>query len=138
MDKQDQINQIQARIAELYELLPYADGQAYYDDKRKIQQLEVELAELLTAQSQVSRSPIMSSEYGGFKQGLIPFVTPSFKAAEYADLESNNAQLRADISTFWAENSKLREECEYLTNEDIELKLEIYNLRKQLSKIKNG
>lgn len=42
-----------------------------------------------------------------------------------------------DYATLEAENAKLREECEDLTEENIELKLEIYNLRKQLSETKN-
>lgn len=38
------------RISELRDRLPYADGQAYYDDKRKIAALQSELAELERAQ----------------------------------------------------------------------------------------
>ena len=37
------------RIAELRERLPYADGQAYYDDKRKIEALSTELWALESA-----------------------------------------------------------------------------------------
>lgn len=42
----DNIRMLKNRIAELAERLPYADGQAYYDDKRKIEALQAELAEL--------------------------------------------------------------------------------------------
>ena len=42
----DSISMLKNRIAELAERLPYADGQAYYDDKRKIEALQAELAEL--------------------------------------------------------------------------------------------
>lgn len=46
MTNQDQIRHLKARIADLSERLPYADGQAYYDDKRKIEALSAELREL--------------------------------------------------------------------------------------------
>ena len=46
MTNQDQIRHLKARIADLSERLPYADGQAYYDDKRKIKALKAELLEL--------------------------------------------------------------------------------------------
>lgn len=42
----DSIRLLKSRIADLAERLPYADGQAYYDDKRKIDALTTELAEL--------------------------------------------------------------------------------------------
>ena len=42
----DSIRMLKNSIAELRERLPYADGQAYYDDKRKIEALAAELAEL--------------------------------------------------------------------------------------------
>ena len=42
----DSIRILKNRIAELAERLPYADGQAYYDDKRKIEALTAELNEL--------------------------------------------------------------------------------------------
>ena len=42
----DSIRHLESRIADLTERLPYADGQAYYDDKRKIEALKAELAEL--------------------------------------------------------------------------------------------
>ena len=42
----DSIRMLKNRIADLLERLPYADGQAYYDDKRKIAALQSELAEL--------------------------------------------------------------------------------------------
>lgn len=42
----DSIRMLKNRIAELRERLPYADGQAYYDDKRKIEALQAELNEL--------------------------------------------------------------------------------------------
>ena len=42
----DSIRFLKSRIADLAERLPYADGQAYYDDKRKIEALTAELAEL--------------------------------------------------------------------------------------------
>ena len=42
----DSIRFLRYRIAELAERLPYADGQSYYDDKRKIETLKAELAEL--------------------------------------------------------------------------------------------
>ena len=41
-----QIKNLELRIESLREVLPYADGQAYYDDKRKIDALTTELAEL--------------------------------------------------------------------------------------------
>ena len=46
MTNQDRINHLKSRIADLSERLPYADGQAYYDDKRKIEALSAELANL--------------------------------------------------------------------------------------------
>ena len=42
----DSIRHLKSRIADLAERLPYADGQSYYDDKRKIDALTTELAEL--------------------------------------------------------------------------------------------
>ena len=42
----DSIRHLKSRIADLAERLPYADGQAYYDDTRKIEALKAELAEL--------------------------------------------------------------------------------------------
>ena len=42
----DSIRHLKSRIADLAERLPYADGQAYYDDKRKIDALTTELVEL--------------------------------------------------------------------------------------------
>ena len=42
----DSIRMLKNRISELAERLPYADGQAYYNDKRKIESLQAELAEL--------------------------------------------------------------------------------------------
>jgi len=42
----ERIQHLKHRIAELRERLPYADGQAYYDDKRKIEALQAELVEL--------------------------------------------------------------------------------------------
>ena len=49
MTIQDQIHHIKAHIADLSERLPYADGQAYYDDKRKIEALKAELQALESA-----------------------------------------------------------------------------------------
>lgn len=49
MTTQDQIRHLKARIADLSERLPYADGQAYYDDKRKIEALSAELRALESA-----------------------------------------------------------------------------------------
>lgn len=49
MTPQDQIRHLKTRIADLSERLPYADGQAYYDDKRKIQALTAELRALESA-----------------------------------------------------------------------------------------
>lgn len=46
MTIQDQIRHIKAHIADLSERLPYADGQAYYEDKRKIEALTAELIKL--------------------------------------------------------------------------------------------
>ena len=46
MTNQDQIRHLKIRIADLVEKLPYADGQAYYDDKRKIEKLKTELRAL--------------------------------------------------------------------------------------------
>lgn len=43
MTNQDQIRHLKARIASLSECLPYADGQAYYNDKREIEALKAEL-----------------------------------------------------------------------------------------------
>ena len=42
----DSIRHLKSRIADLAERLPYADGQAYYDDKRKIEALTAALNEL--------------------------------------------------------------------------------------------
>ena len=49
MTNQDQIRHLKTRIADLSERLPYADGQAYYDDKRKIEALSAELRALENA-----------------------------------------------------------------------------------------
>ena len=49
MTTQEQIRHLKARIAGLSERLPYADGQAYYDDKRKIEQMTIELCNLRNA-----------------------------------------------------------------------------------------
>ena len=46
MTNQNQIRQLKARIASLSECLPYADGQAYYNDRREIKALKAELLEL--------------------------------------------------------------------------------------------
>lgn len=46
MRNEDRIKHLKSRIAELSELLPYADGQAYYDDKRVIEGMRAELANL--------------------------------------------------------------------------------------------
>ena len=43
---QVQIKHIELRIEKLRESLPYADGQAYYDDKRLIDQLIIEACNL--------------------------------------------------------------------------------------------
>ena len=51
MTNQDQIRHLKARIAALSERLPYADGQAYYDDKRKIEALSAELRALESTSS---------------------------------------------------------------------------------------
>ena len=42
----DSIRHLKSCIADLSERLPYADGQAYYDDKRKIEALKAELFSL--------------------------------------------------------------------------------------------
>ena len=44
-----QIKHLESRIESLREVLPYADGQAYYDDKRKIEQMTIELCNLRNA-----------------------------------------------------------------------------------------
>ena len=49
MTSQDRIRHLKDRIADLSERLPYADGQAYYDDKRKIEALSAELRALESA-----------------------------------------------------------------------------------------
>ena len=49
MTNQDQIRHLKARIASLSEYLPYADGQAYYNDKREIEALSAELRTLESA-----------------------------------------------------------------------------------------
>ena len=41
-----QIKNLELRIESLREALPYADGQAYYDDKRKIEALKADLFSL--------------------------------------------------------------------------------------------
>ena len=41
-----EIERLEAFIHSLREALPYADGQAYYNDKRKIAQMEAELFNL--------------------------------------------------------------------------------------------
>ena len=43
---QVQIKHLELRIEKLRESLPYADGQAYYDDKRLIDQLTIEACNL--------------------------------------------------------------------------------------------
>ena len=42
----DSIRLLKSLIADLSERLPYADGQTYYDDKRKIEALTAELFQL--------------------------------------------------------------------------------------------
>ena len=42
----DSIRHLKSRITDLAERLPYADGQSYYDDKREIEALKADLAEL--------------------------------------------------------------------------------------------
>ncbi len=42
----DSIRHLKSRIADLAERLPYADGQSYYDDRRKIEALTAELVQL--------------------------------------------------------------------------------------------
>ena len=44
-----QIKHLESRIESLREVLPYADGQAYYDDKRKIEQMTIEICNLRNA-----------------------------------------------------------------------------------------
>ena len=43
---QTRIKHLELRIDRLRESLPYADGQAYYDDKRLIEQLTIEACNL--------------------------------------------------------------------------------------------
>ena len=43
------IRLLKSLIADLAERLPYADGQSYYDDKRKIEALKAELFSLESA-----------------------------------------------------------------------------------------
>ena len=50
MTHQDQIRHLKTRIADLSERLPYADGQAYYNDKREIQRLIMQLWNLRNAE----------------------------------------------------------------------------------------
>lgn len=46
MNNEELAKAIKARIDDLVERLPYADGQAYYDDKRRIEALRAELTDL--------------------------------------------------------------------------------------------
>lgn len=48
-DQLTEIKRLESRIESLREALPYADGQAYYDDKRKIEQMTIELCNLRSA-----------------------------------------------------------------------------------------
>ena len=48
-DQLAEIKRLESRIESLREWLPYADGQAYYDDKRKIEQMTIELCNLRNA-----------------------------------------------------------------------------------------
>lgn len=48
-DQLAEIKRLESRIESLSEVLPYADGQAYYDDKRKIEQMTIELCNLRNA-----------------------------------------------------------------------------------------
>ena len=48
-DQLAEIKRLESRIESLREWLPYADGQAYYDDKRKIEQMTVKLCNLRNA-----------------------------------------------------------------------------------------
>lgn len=48
-DQLAEIKRLESRIESLREVLPYADGQAYYDDKRKIEQMTIELCNLRNA-----------------------------------------------------------------------------------------
>ena len=45
-DQLAEIKRLESRIESLREWLPYADGQAYYDDKRLIDQLTIEACNL--------------------------------------------------------------------------------------------
>ena len=45
-----QIKHLEAQIKSLQEVLPYADGQAYYNDKREIQRLIMQLWNLRNAE----------------------------------------------------------------------------------------
>ena len=57
MTNQDQIRHLKARIASLSECLPYADGQAYYNDKREIEALKAELRALENASIEQEGKP---------------------------------------------------------------------------------
>lgn len=48
-DQLAEIKRLESRIESLREALPYADGQAYYDDKRKIEHMTIELCNLRNA-----------------------------------------------------------------------------------------
>ena len=48
-DQLVEIKRLESRIESLREWLPYADGQAYYDDKREIERMTIELCNLRNA-----------------------------------------------------------------------------------------
>jgi hypothetical protein len=50
LNKEDRILALKRSIESMQSVLPYADGQAYYKDKREIEQMSAELAYLLKEQ----------------------------------------------------------------------------------------
>ena len=50
LNKEDRILALKGSIESMKAKLPYADGQAYYNDKHEIEQMQTQLADLLREQ----------------------------------------------------------------------------------------
>lgn len=55
MNIESEIRALESSIKDAKKALPYADGQAYYDDKRRIATMESRLAELRRKQKEAGQ-----------------------------------------------------------------------------------
>ena len=112
MTHQDQIRHLKTRIADLSERLPYADGQAYYDDKRKIQALTTELRALESASTKqeierlASKTAVTMGVGNGAGQLFVHGDYDSIKAAQEIILERD--QLRHQLAK---RDAEILEQC---------------------------